>query len=122
MKKKFSKAGYKERVKVTEKAAEAISFFLTVRLTSFTIIEETCFGTGVDYWLGYNEQHPLYNPKNFFNARLEVSGIFRETTENTLEKRIHKKKAQTSLSDGTQLPAYISVIEFSSPKAYFGKK
>ena len=63
-------------------------------------------------------QDPLFTPK----ARLEVSGIMRETDGNTAELRYRQKTAQTAKSDDMLLPAYISVVEFSTPKAIFDIK
>ena len=54
--------------------------------------------------------------------RLEVSGIMRETEGNTLATRFQQKAAQTDRSDATRLPAYVSVVEFSTPKAKFDIK
>ena len=45
-----------------------------------------------------------------------------ETDGNTAEKRFRQKTIQTSQSDDTRLPAYISVVEFSAPKAIFDIK
>lgn len=117
-----NKAGYKEPKKYTEHGAEAISFLLTRKYTEYTIVEEAIISTGIDYWIGYDPEDMRYNPKNFMQARLEISGILKESDTNTLKKRIGEKKAQTSPSDGFKLPAYISVVEFSTPKAYFGIK
>lgn len=116
------KNGYKEEKKFIEKSAEAVSFFLCRHLTEFNVIEEASIGTGIDYWLGYDEDHKLFDPSNFLTARLEISGINSETIGNTLESRVKAKKKQTTPTDGTQLPAYISVIEHSTPKAHFSKK
>jgi hypothetical protein len=120
--KNFARAGYVEKKKITEKAAEAISFFLSNELTGYSVIEEAVIGTGVDYWLGYESSHDLYDPKNFLKARLEISGIDRETVTNSLERRVKEKKKQTGPTDPTGLEAYISVVVFSAPRAYFGKK
>jgi len=120
--KTFNKAGYKEEKKITEHAAETISFFLTTKLTEYNVVEESRIGTGVDYWLAYNAESAKYDPRNFFQARLEISGINKESATNTLEKRVKEKKEQTKPTDGTKLPAYVSVVEFSTPKAYFAKK
>ncbi len=117
-----NKNGYKETKKFTEKGAEALSFFLALELTEYNQIEEAAIGTGIDYWLGFDEDHEKYDELNFFQARLEVSGILTETPENNLNKRVREKKNQTKPTDGTGLPAYVSIVEFSSPKAYFGKK
>jgi hypothetical protein len=121
-KKEFEKAGYKEKTKIVEHASETIAFFLSASLTDYTIVEESVIGTGFDYWLAYDEAYNDTDPENFLHARLEVSGIYKENTTNTLEKRVEEKKAQTKKSDNLQLPAYIAVTEFSTPKAFFGKK
>jgi len=114
--------GYKEPKKIIEHAAEALSFMLARRFTEFMVVEEAPIGTGFDYWLGYDEAHSDYDPANFMQARLEVSGIASESRSNTLRSRLPIKKRQTDRSDGLNLPAYISVVEFSTPKAYFGQK
>lgn len=117
-----NKNGYKEKKKFTEKGAEALSFFLAIEFTEYEILEESEIGTGVDYWLGYGEDHEKYDPLNFFSARLEISGILRETTTNSFSKRITEKKKQTNASNSTGIPAYVSVIEFSKLKAHITKK
>jgi len=114
--------GYKEEKKFIEKSAEAISFFLCRKYTEFNVIEESCIGTGVDYWLGLDETHESYDPYNFLSARLEISGINVETPANTVASRVKRKAKQTILSDGSSLPAYISIVEHSTPKAHFTKK
>ena len=116
------KNGYQEEKKFIEKSAEAISFFLCRKYTEYNVIQESCIGTGVDYWLGYDENHQSYDPMNFFNARLEISGINNETPTNTVASRVKVKTKQTTPSDGTALPAYISIVEHSTPKAHFSKK
>lgn len=116
------KNGYKEEKKFIEKSAEAISFFLARHYTDFNVIEEAVIGTGVDYWLGYDSTHELFDPGNFMTARLEISGINAETPTNTLESRVKVKKNQTAPTDGTALPAYVSIVEHSIPKAHFSKK
>jgi hypothetical protein len=121
-KKKVNKNGWKEPIKFTESGAVAISFFLTRKLTEFNVIEEALIGTGVDYWLGYDDTHPNFDKLNFINARVEISGILEEKGTNTLEARVRKKMVQTEQSDSTKLPAYVSIIEISTPKDYFAKK
>ena len=118
----MNKAGYQEPKKTTEHAAEAISFFLSHQLTEYKVVEEGLIGTGIDYWLGYDESHARYDPINFLQARLEISGIKAGNTSNSLERRVKEKQQQTVKSDATGLPAYVSVVEFSAPQAYFGKK
>ena len=108
---------YADEQSVTERSAVAVSVMLALHTTSYTVIERSRKGTGFDYMLG-DSLDPLFTPK----ARLEVSGIMRETDSNTLDMRFHKKSAQTDKSDGTRLPAYVSVVEFSTPKAKFDIK
>jgi len=119
---KVETAGYKEQKKITEHAAEAISFFLAKELTEYSVIEEATIGTGFDYWLGFHSAHSKYDPLNFLSARLEISGILKETSHNSVEARVRDKKDQTKPTDYLKLPAYISIIEFSKPKAYFALK
>ncbi len=121
-KRTFKKGGYKEARKIIEHAAEVLSFVLSAKLTDYTVIEEALIGTGIDYWLGYEETDVNYNPKNFIRARLEVSGINKESSKNTIANRVKIKMEQTVPSDGYKLPAYISIVEFGTPKAYFRKK
>lgn len=116
------KNGYKEKNKFTEKGAEALSFLLATNFTEYDVVEESTIGTGFDYWLGYSVDHENYDPYNFFNARLEISGILRENSGNSFDKRIEQKKKQTNVSDSTGLPAYVSVVEFSNLKAHISKK
>ncbi|MEN9918015.1 MAG: hypothetical protein RL662_451 [Bacteroidota bacterium] len=98
----------------TDHGAVCLSALLAKQSTGFTIIQRARKGTGVDYWLGDED--------NVFKARLEISGIFNETKTNTIESRFKQKKLQTNQSDNTLLPAYISVIEFSKLKSIFSKK
>lgn len=112
--------GWKATAKLTENAATAIAFFLISELTEYTIIEESLIGTGIDYWLGYDESHALYDEDNFMRARLEVSGI--RSGHVHLEGRVRAKLNQTSSSDYTRLPAYVVVAEFGSPIAVLVKK
>ena len=99
-----------------EHGAVCLSVMLSTALTPYTIIERSRKGTGIDYWLG-DKDSVLFQKK----ARLEVSGILKGD-DATLNRRYAAKKEQTQRSDELQLPAYISVIEFSHPKAIFNKK
>jgi hypothetical protein len=118
----FLRNGYKEQTKIVEHAAEAISFFLSAKLTKYKVVEEALIGTGIDYWLGYDEEDNNYDPQNFIQARLEISGIGRESENNTLRNRVKIKMKQTAPTDESKLPAFVSVVEFSTPKAFFGRK
>lgn len=119
---KINKAGYQNTNVFIERGALALSFFLCVQFTGYTVIQQAQIGTGVDYWLGYDKEHNQYDPKNFLRARLEVSGINNETNKNNIARRLRNKKSQTAKSDAKRLPAFISIIEFASPKAHFEEK
>ena len=108
---------YADLQSVTERAAVCISILLALNLTEYTVIERSRKGTGFDYMLG-DKNDEFYQP----TARLEISGIYQETEVNTVETRFSIKKRQTERSDYTKLPAYISVVEFGTPKAKFGRK
>ena len=101
----------------TEMAAIGISVLLAKQITGYTIISRSRKGTGFDYTLGdCNDE--LYIPK----ARLEISGIEKESLVNTINNRFRQKEQQVTPTDKTGLPAYISIVEFSAPKALFNKK
>ena len=108
---------YADEQSVTERAAVGVSVLLALELTDYTVIERSRKGTGFDYMLG-DKDDPLFVPK----ARLEVSGIKQESETNTIDSRYRQKVNQMSVSDQTQLPGYISIIEFSTPKAIFNLK
>lgn len=113
--------GYKEPRDWLKYGAVAISCFLVREITEYSVIEESPQGTGFDYWLGYDESSPNFDPDNFYQARLEISGIAKESKSNTINSRSLKKKKQTKRSDHLGIPAFVSVIEFKTPKAYFAK-
>lgn len=100
----------------TELAAVCVSIAVTQKITGYTVIERSRKGTGFDYVLGDAEE--CFFPK----ARLEISGIAKESLTNTIEGRFRQKALQTSVSDNTNLPAYISIVEFRCPKVLFNKK
>jgi hypothetical protein len=109
---------WKDQIMATEFGAVGLSILLITELTNYTVIQQSYRSTGFDYWLGTKEE----NGNDFVNkARLEISGIFRGN-KNAVKQRLKLKLAQTDLSDYTNLPAYISVIEFSMPFAIFTKK
>ena len=108
---------YADEQSVTERATIAVSVMLALRTTPYTVIERSRRGTGFDYMLGHSDD-PFFRAK----ARLEVSGIMHETDSNTLARRFEQKCAQTNRSAATRLPAYVSVVEFSTPKAKFDIK
>ena len=108
---------YTDDIETTEQGAVCISLLMAKQLTDYTVIERSWRGTGIDYWLG-DESDPLMQRV----ARLEISGIKVESETNTVSARYQQKIKQTELSDSTNLPAYISIVEFSNPKCLFNKR
>lgn len=108
---------YRDDLETTEQGAVCISVLMAKKVTKYTIIERSWRGTGIDYWLGY-EEDPLLQRA----ARLEISGIKTESITNTISARYEQKAKQAEKSDETNIPAYISIVEFSNPKCLFNKK
>lgn len=108
---------YQDDFETTEQGAVCISVLVATHLTDYTIVERSWRGTGIDYWLGYADDPFLQRA-----ARLEISGIKTESAANTVLSRYEQKAQQTVLSDGSNLPAYISIVEFSAPKCLFNQK
>lgn len=101
----------------TEWGAYGIAFLLITELTEYTIIRKSRKGTGFDYWLGHNEDAPLFQDK----ARLEVSGIRKADKESSIKARLSEKVIRL-VSKKNMLPAYVIVVEFSRPLAYMVTK
>ena len=99
----------------TEYGATAIAVLLIKKEFGYAVIERSAKGTGIDYWLGHEEEGPPFQNK----ARLEVSGILSVQgsagdVERAVDKRVREKLKQTQSSGGS-LSAYVVVVEFGSP-------
>ncbi len=108
---------WKDLQEVTEKGAEGIAVLLVSYLTNYKIVQRSAKGSGIDYWL--SEKDSILPFQN--SARLEISGLLYKN-DSDYRRRIRKKKKQTEQSDNTNIPAYIAVIEFQSPKATLIKR
>ncbi len=97
-----------------EDGAEAIALLLVRERTNYTAIERSVTSTGIDYWLDHKEKQ---NDQIFTqaSARLEISGILKQSSTNKPKYRVKKKIRQTRQSDDTYFPVYIIVVEFSQP-------
>ena len=100
-----------------EHGAEAIALLLVREQTNYTAIQRSVTSTGIDYWLGYKEDVIDGQIFSSRNARLEVSGILRQSAANRVQERVRRKIQQTKRSDSATFPAYIVVVEFSQPVA-----
>jgi hypothetical protein len=89
-------------------------------ITNYTAIKRAAKTTGIDYWLGFKKE----DKNSIFSmadARLEISGILRESGSNTLKNRIKIKLHQIQSSNYI-FPVFVSIIEFSYPKAEMVRK
>lgn len=95
-----------------EHGAYGMAALIIAEHTSYEVVERSRKGTGFDYWLGLKgEDTEMFQ----HTARLEVSGINRGD-DSAVKARVKKKLIQTSVTDGV-LPAYVIVVEFSTPRA-----
>jgi len=99
----------------TEYGAEAIAILISMDRTQYNLIYRAITSTGIDYWLGFRNN----NPNNPFEraARLEISGIIRETSSNSVDKRLKEKLQQTYPTHHTGLPVFVVIVEFGKPQA-----
>ena len=94
----------------TEYGAYCIAFLIIHHLTDYKVIRRSKRKTGFDYWLSEKEsEYPFTDA-----ARLEISGILKGNNSDIM-KRLKIKKEQIKQSDGSNIPAYIIVTEFSKP-------
>ncbi len=112
--KRMKNTGHEERRVLVEMAAYGIAFYLVTDLTEYEIIQQGLQGDGFDYWLGYKESNPKYDPDNFLNAGLEVSGIFNDSLS-VVERRVKDKIAQVRRKNPDGFSTYIVVTEFGQP-------
>ncbi len=111
------KRSYQDEHRKTDHAAMCVSILLTQRLSQFSKFTSSEKGNGFDFWLELDESD---ESDNFIqNARLEISGIRRETQTNKPEYRLKEKVARLKKYDQDTTPVYIGIIEFSAPKALF---
>lgn len=112
----IQKKGWQEDRISVENGSIAVAFFLILELTDFEITQQSIIGTGFDYWLGYKSNHPNYHPDNFLNAKLEISGINRGS-EALINQRVRQKIRQIGLARDFDVPAFVIVTEFGTPKS-----
>jgi len=109
------KRNWTDNEEATEYGATAIAIMLACKMSSYNCIERSSKGLGFDYWLGEEDTLGLFQKK----ARLEISGILKETPTNSLENRVKGKENQTKKSAHLNMNAHICVTEFSNPKCTY---
>ncbi len=95
----------------TEWGASGVAALLVDRSLPYTPIEVSRQGTGFDFWLRGDSNHPFQAI-----AILEVSGI-RRGNSSTVRRRVREKLNQIAGSSYSGHPAYVTVIEFGTPLA-----
>jgi hypothetical protein len=99
----------------TEQAAYGIAILIVQHLTNLTVIERSRRGTGFDYWLGTMQPNLPFQRM----VRLEVSGI-RAGNRRLINARVKLKQEQIKRF-AHPLPAYVIVVEFSTPCAHISQ-
>ena len=95
-----------------EQGAVAVVAALVHGLTGETFFEQSVERTGIDYWLvDRDDRGPFFQRK----SRLEISGILRESSSNSVEYRLRQKRDRLAKYPD-QRPAKIAVVEFSAPR------
>lgn len=95
---------------MTQRGAECLSLLLANEILGLPYFITAQKGTGVDFWL---KSDPF---SIFVEAGMEVSGIRKSESGNSLEGRLRQKQEQVRKA-GSQNLTYISVVEFSQPEA-----
>ncbi len=111
------KMGWGDSREAAEFGATALALLLISVLTNYHEFERKEQGDGYDFnmWKNVSENEVMKNIEE--RARLEISGIFKEAPGNSVQARIAIKKRQTTKSHGQNLPLFIVVVEFKTPKA-----
>jgi hypothetical protein len=109
------KRNWTDSDEATEYGATAIAILLVKHLSEYECIERSSKGLGFDYWLGEENTLEIFQRK----ARLEISGILKESPTNTLENRTKIKEDQTKKSSFLNMSAHICVMEFSNPRCAY---
>ena len=100
--------------RTTDFGAMGVAVLLASHLTDYTIFKSSATDNGYDFWLGKR-----MIDGSFASARLEISGIRRETPQNTVKSRLSVKEKQILKRADKDTICYISIIEFSKPEAKF---
>jgi hypothetical protein len=76
--------------------------------------------SGIDFWLFLEEPQSLHY--SVADARLEISGIRKESRTNTLSIRLKLKKEQVKKSNHLGIDVYFAITEFHKPQSMFVTK
>lgn len=111
---------WQDEKEAVEYYATAIAILLIEELTEFTFWERVAQTDVADYLLNKKNNSSTFEDENPF-AYLEVSGIWRETTNNTLNMRFNLKQKRAKKENLEGFPYYVITAEFGTPKSKIGK-
>ena len=104
-----------------EHAAEGIAWLIIYRFTRYTIIKRSHIGSGIDFWLG--DQDDVNQLEfNQRKARLEIKGRLDPASDSVIRSLVVEALAQTQRSDASGLPASVVVADFSEPTIYMEQR
>ena len=106
--------------RATDYGAMCIAVFLALQLTDCQHFITARRKTGIDFWLFKEEPFDLDVSKA--DARLEISGIRKESRTNTLATRLKLKIEQAKKSAHTGKTVFFAITEFSNPSSLFVTK
>ena len=104
-----------------EHAAEGIAWLIIYRFTRYTIIKRSHIGSGIDFWLGDQDDVDQLE-FNQRKARLEVKGRLDPASDSVVRSLVAQALAQTERSDASGLPAFVIVADFSEPIIYMEQR
>ena len=100
--------------RTTDFGAMGVAVLLASHLTDYTTFVTSEGDNGYDFRLMKET-----TDGNYLDARLEISGIRKETPQNTVKSRLSVKEKQILKRANKDAMCYVSVIEFSKPEAKF---
>ena len=106
--------GWKDIKETTEYGATAIALLLMLELGDCNFAERLPQGGIGDYFL---KKEVLSNNQAKNEIFLEISGIFKESKQNSINIRINQKKKQLAKKSTNNLNVFIAIVEFTNPKA-----
>ena len=102
--------------RATDYGAMGMALLLVMYLTDYQHFTFARRGTGIDFTLYLKRPTVINQPPD---ARLEISGIREASRTNTTTTRYKLKVEQVKQSDSMNVPVYIVITEFSTPKSLF---
>lgn len=105
---------YNSPNKATEYGAEGIAFVIIDRFTDYQIGPVSFIGSGFDYYLRPKAKDATLSSLSEGYVKLEISGIDRKSSTNSVGKRIKEKCQQAAtIADGIEY--LVVVAEFGDP-------